>query len=63
MIKRIDRGKIILKKSSTAKVGKHIPCGYSISTGWPFDGIENKYDVYRGVDYTNEQMIKLIRLH
>ena len=24
------------------KIGEHIPCGYSMSTIWTFDGIENK---------------------
>ena len=35
--------KIILKKSFTTEVGEHIPCGYSMSTIWTFDGIENKH--------------------
>ena len=26
---------------------EHIPCGCSMSTIWTFDGIENKYDVYK----------------
>ena len=33
---------------------------YSMSTLWPFDSIEYKYDAYRGVDYTNKLMIKAI---
>ena len=32
----------------TTIVGKHITCGYSISTLWTFDVIENRHDVYRG---------------
>ena len=28
------------EKSSTTKIGKHIPCGYSMSTIWWFDHIE-----------------------
>ena len=49
-IKRIDGCKYNSKRSSTTKVGKNIPCGYSIFTIWTFDGIENKHDVYRGKD-------------
>ena len=44
-IKRIDVCKNNFGKSSTKKVGEHIPCGYSMSTIWKFDGIENKHDV------------------
>ena len=32
-------------ESSTAKVDEHIPCGYSISTIWAFDDIDNKHDI------------------
>ena len=35
-------------KSSAMKIGEHIPCEYSISKIWTFDGIENKHNVYRG---------------
>ena len=31
-------------------MGERIPCGYSVSIIWTFDGTENKHDVYRGVD-------------
>ena len=36
--------------SSTTKIGEHIPCGYSRSTEWAFDNIENKHNLYRGKD-------------
>ena len=36
------------EKSSTAKVGEHILCGYLMSTIWTFDGLGNKHDVNRG---------------
>ena len=36
--------------SSTTKIGEHIPCGYSMSTIWTFDCIENKHTLYRGKD-------------
>ena len=38
------------KKSSTTKIGQHIPCGYSMPTIWAFDGIKNKHSLYRGKD-------------
>ena len=31
---------------STTKIGEHIPCGYSMSTIWAFDHIENKHTLY-----------------
>ena len=38
------------EKSSTTKIGEHIPCGYSISTIWRFDHIEDKHTLYCGKD-------------
>ena len=38
------------EKSSTAKTSEHIPCGYSMSTIWGFDHIEDKHTLYRGKD-------------
>ena len=38
------------ENSSTTKTGKHIPCGYSMSTIWAFDHIENKHTLYCGKD-------------
>ena len=35
------------KKSSTIKVNKHIPSGYSLFTCSSFDTTENKLDYYR----------------
>ena len=37
-------------KSTTAKLGEHIPCEYLTSTIWAFDNIENKHTLYRGKD-------------
>ena len=31
------------ENSSTTNIGEHIPCGYSMSTIWAFDHIENKH--------------------
>ena len=50
LIKRIGECKNNPEKSSTTKLGEHITCGYSISTIWVFDGIENKHDLCRGED-------------
>ena len=38
------------ENSSTAKIGGHIPCGYSMPTICSFDNIENKHTLYRGKD-------------
>ena len=50
LIRIIEECKNIFEKSSTTKVGDHIPCGYPMSMKWKFDGIENKHDVCRGED-------------
>ena len=36
------------EKSSTAKINKHAPSGYSLFTQCSFDTIKNKFDYYRG---------------
>ena len=38
------------ENSSTTKINEHIPCGYSVSTIWACDHIENKHTLYRGKD-------------
>ena len=38
------------EKSSTTKIGEHIPCGYSMSTIWGFDHSEDKHTFYHGKD-------------
>ena len=47
---RIDGCANNSEKSSTAKIGEHVPCGYSISTIWGFDHIENKHTLYSRKD-------------
>ena len=37
-----------LKKSSTTKINKHTPSGYSLVTYCSFDTTKNKLDYYRG---------------
>ena len=48
LIKKIDECANNAENSS--KTGEHIPCGYSMSTIWAFDNIENKYTLYCGED-------------
>ena len=50
LVKKVDRCENNPGKLSTTKVDDHIICGYSMSTIWRFDSIENKYNVYRGED-------------
>ena len=33
------------ENSSTTKIGQHIPCGYSMSTIWVFNHIENTHKI------------------
>ena len=58
--------KIILKNYPQKKylniVVEHIPCGYSMSTIWTFDGIENNYDVNRG-KYCMKKFCKCLTEH
>ena len=35
-----------MKKSSTTKIGEDSHCGYSMSTIWGFDHIEDKHTLY-----------------
>ena len=42
--KKIDGSANNPEKSSTRKLGKHIPCGYLKSTTWTFNQIENKHN-------------------
>ena len=50
LIEKIDGCKNNPENSSTTKVSKHIPSGFSMSTISSFRSIENKHDVYRGKD-------------
>ena len=43
LVKKIYDYKNNPKKSSTTKIGEHIPCGYSMSTIWTFDRTKNKH--------------------
>ena len=50
LIKKIDVSGNNPENSSATKIGEHIPCGYSMSTIWAFDNIENKHTLYCGED-------------
>ena len=50
LIRKIDECGNNPEKSSTTKIGEHIPCGYLMSTIGRFDHIENKHTLYRGKD-------------
>ena len=50
IIEMIDGCKNNPENSSTTKLSKHIPSGFSMSTISSFRSIENKQDVYRGKD-------------
>ena len=50
LVEKIDGYKINPENSSTAKVGEHIPSGFSMSPRLSFKNIENKHNVYRGKD-------------
>ena len=47
LIKKVDGCKSNSGKSSATKISEHIPYGYSMSTIWTYDCMENKHDVYR----------------
>ena len=49
-IKKVDECTNNPKKFSTKIIGEHIPCGYSMSTIWAFNNIENKHTLYRRED-------------
>ena len=46
LIEKIDECKSNPENSSTAKVGRYIPSGFSMSALLSFKSIENKHDVY-----------------
>ena len=48
LISKIDGCANNLEKSSTIKIGEHIPCRYSMPKLWRFDHIENKHTLYHG---------------
>ena len=59
LVKKVDGCKNNPEKLSIAKIGEHIPCVYSVSTIWTFDGIGNKHDIYRGEDCMEKFWVSL----
>ena len=51
-----------LEKSSTTKINKHIPSGYSLHAHCSFDNTKNKLGYYRGKDFMKE-FCKTLRKH
>ena len=67
LVKRIKNGwcKNNFEKSSTTKKCEHISCWYLMSRTWTFDGMGNKYNVYREhamkiVNFEKKKMIPSI---
>ena len=60
LFKKVDGCAKNPASSSTTKIGKHIPCGYSMSTIWTFDNTENKHILYRG---KREKFLYSLREH
>ena len=50
LIQKIDGCANNPENSSTTKLGEHVLYGYSMSTIWGFDHIEDKYTSYHGKD-------------
>ena len=48
LVKRIKGCEDNPEVSSTTKTGENIPCGYSMSTIWRFDHINDQHTLYRG---------------
>ena len=47
------------EKSSTTKINKHTPSGYSLFTYCSFDAIKNKLDYYRGKNFMKNFCLNL----
>ena len=56
-VQKIDGCKNNSENSSTTKVGKQIPSGFSISAISLFKNIENKHDTYRGKDCMKKSFV------
>ena len=50
LIRKIDGCANNPEKSSSTKIGEHIPSEYAMSTMWGFDHIEDKHTLYHGKD-------------
>ena len=54
LIPKIDGRKNNPENSSTTKVGKHIPSGFSMCAIMSFKSIENKHDIYKSKDFVKK---------
>ena len=48
LIKKIEGCANNPEKSSTTRIGKHVPCGHSMWNKWTFDSKGKKHSSYRG---------------
>ena len=62
LLEKMDTGENDPNKSSTNKIIKHMPSGYSIFTHCSFDESKNKLNYYRGDDCM-EKFCKDLRIH
>ena len=62
LLEKLDTCENDPNKSSTTKINKHIPSGYSIFTHCSFDEFKNKLNYYRGDDCM-EKFCKDLREH
>ena len=51
LLEKMNTGHNNPEKSSTTKINKHTPSGYSLFTQCSFDTTKNKLDYYRGKNY------------
>ena len=54
LIEKIDGRENNPEYFPTTKIGKHFPCGYSLSTIWGFDHKKSKHSLYFGKDCMKE---------
>ena len=61
-LKKTDGCKNDPDNASTTKVDEHILCGYSISTIWAFDSIQN-FVMYTGKDWSrlHEKVLETLK--
>ena len=60
LIEKINGRENYFGKPFTAKVGDHIPCGYSMSVIWTFNDIGNKHDIHE-IKYCMKKFFESLR--
>ena len=63
LIKKLEECANNLEKFSATKLGENTPCGYSMSTIWAFDNIENKHTLYHREDCKKKLHATNVKLH